>query len=35
MDNEYCSTDTLELPGGRKIGGPATQAMYEITVLKE
>jgi hypothetical protein len=25
----------LELPGGRKIGGQAAQAMYEITVLEE
>jgi hypothetical protein len=25
----------VELLGGRKIGGQATQAVYEITVLKE
>jgi hypothetical protein len=25
----------LELPGGRKIGGQATQAIYKITVLEE
>jgi hypothetical protein len=25
----------LELPGGRKIGGQATQAIYEIMVLEE
>jgi hypothetical protein len=30
----YCKTGVLELLGGRKIGGQATQAGYEITVLE-
>jgi hypothetical protein len=34
-DGRYCSTGMLELSGGRKIGGQATQALYEITVLEE
>jgi hypothetical protein len=34
-DGSYCETGVLELPGGRKIGGQATQAIYEITVLEE
>jgi hypothetical protein len=34
-DRNYCETGVLELPGGRKIGGQATQAIYEITVLEE
>ncbi len=34
-DERYCETGLLELLGGRKIGGQATQAIYEITVLKK
>jgi hypothetical protein len=34
-DGSYCETGVLELPGGRKIGGQATQAVYEISVLEE
>jgi hypothetical protein len=34
-DGSYCETGVLELPGGRKTGGQATQAIYEITVLEE
>ncbi len=34
-DGSYFETGVLELPGGRKIGGQATQAIYEITVLEE
>ncbi len=34
-DGSYCETGVLEQPGGRKIGGQATQAIYEITVLEE
>jgi hypothetical protein len=34
-DGSYCETGVLELPGGRKIGGQATQAIYEIMVLEE
>jgi hypothetical protein len=34
-NGSYCETGVLELPGGRKIGGQATQAVYEITVLEE
>ncbi len=34
-DGSYCETGVLDLPGARKIGGQATQAMYEITVLEE
>ncbi len=34
-DGSYYETGVLELPGGRKIGGQATQAIYEIMVLEE
>ncbi len=34
-DRSNCETGVLELPGGRKIGGQATQAIYKITVLEE
>jgi hypothetical protein len=34
-DGSYCETGVLELPGGRKIRGQATQAVHKITVLEE
>jgi hypothetical protein len=34
-DSSYCETRVLELAGGGKIGGQATQAVYKITVLEE
>jgi hypothetical protein len=34
-DGSYCEAGVLELPGGRKIGGQANQAIYEITVLED
>jgi hypothetical protein len=34
-DGSYCKSGVLELPGGRKIGGQAKQAINEITVLEE
>jgi hypothetical protein len=34
-DSSYCETRVLELAGGGKIGGQATQAVYKITFLEE
>jgi hypothetical protein len=34
-DGSCWETGVLELPGGRKIGGQATLAIYEIMVLEE
>ncbi len=33
-DGSYCSTEMLETPGGLKIGGLATLAIYEIPVCQ-
>ncbi len=34
-DGSFCETGVLELSGRRNIGGQATQAIYEITVLED
>ncbi len=33
-DDSNCNNGVLEIPGCNKIGGQATQAVYEITVLE-